>query len=634
MGKIGDLFVRLGLKSDGFKKGMNDAKKETEGFGSKLSKIKGVAIAAWAAIGTAVVKFTKDVITSTNRTGDAWDSFIAQSKAGWNTFLQTVSSWNWDGWTGKIKEATRAAKNLQSVLDAEFEVSNSIKLQKAAMADELAELEILARNVSKPYEERAKAAKKYLEMVKPLYKQEEDLANRLLDVHQERWIAGTGLTDNEQTKADLTRFLVDYGKNKELSDNIAKYLELENERELGWGSILNNRGRANKKAVQIAEGKSNQHIQLQQWLKQYGQQNGYENFIGELANAYENMRGDADTKPLVDALIRAGEAKAAYDRETKRMQQALNQAENAENESEKQRLIDEVNKYTEMLGQAQMALEMGFGGENAELNESINKIIARIEEARKKLAELGVESKATIDSEVEPTVEEVKPKQPESVESIVGRYSLIPKALEDILQTAFDEIDNFDDSFADVKLEVPEIKTKALDKGLQDIQKNAEKYRAEMEKIAEYNKMLEDTIISSTANGMQALTDLIIGVEGADMKNVLAAFIAPFGDTLKQMGSMIMAEGIAMEAFKKSFTNPYAAIAAGATLIAVGAAVSSGLQKLTANPASGGTTASAGSASTSETQNYESTLTIEVTGKISGSDILISGQKTQNKWDR
>ena len=36
------------------------------------------------------------------------------------------------------------------------------------------------------------------------------------------------------------------------------------------------------------------------------------------------MRGDADTKPLVDAMIAAGEAAGAFDRETKRMQSALN----------------------------------------------------------------------------------------------------------------------------------------------------------------------------------------------------------------------------------------------------------------------------------------------------------------------
>jgi hypothetical protein len=61
--------------------------------------------------------------------------------------------------------------------------------------------------------------------------------------------------------------------------------------------------------------------------------------------------------------------------------------------------------------------------------------------------------------------------------------------------------------------------------------------------------------------------------------------------------------------------------------------VSSGLQALTANP-TGGTTASSGGSASMAAQNYESTLTIEVTGKISGSDIIISGQKTQNKWNR
>jgi hypothetical protein len=79
------------------------------------------------------------------------------------------------------------------------------------------------------------------------------------------------------------------------------------------------------------------------------------------------------------------------------------------------------------------------------------------------------------------------------------------------------------------------------------------------------------------SNGLQAITDMMFGLEGADMKNALAAFIAPLGDTMKQMGAMIMSEGIAMAAFKKSFANPYAAIAAGAALIAVGSAVSSGL---------------------------------------------------------
>ena len=126
----------------------------------------------------------------------------------------------------------------------------------------------------------------------------------------------------------------------------------------------------------------------------------------------------------------------------------------------------------------------------------------------------------------------------------------------------------------------------------------------------------------------------MFGVGEADMKQVLAAFLAPFGDTMKQMGSMIMAEGIAMEAFKKSFTNPVTAIAAGAALMAIGSAVSSGLQALTANPTGGGTTAYAGSSTMNSPHNYESTLTVEVQGKISGNDIVISGKKTTASKNR
>jgi hypothetical protein len=183
----------------------------------------------------------------------------------------------------------------------------------------------------------------------------------------------------------------------------------------------------------------------------------------------------------------------------------------------------------------------------------------------------------------------------------------------------------------------PTVDTTELEAAMAKAQAVYAEYQRQMALTQEMNYMLEDSIVASMSNGLQALMDVAAGVEGADMKNVLAAFIAPLGDTMKQMGAMIMAEGVAMEAFKKSFKNPYAAIAAGAALMAIGSVVSAGLQRLTANPMGGGSGASyggAGSYGSSELANYENTLTIEVTGKISGSDIVISGNKTNNKWNR
>ena len=92
-----------------------------------------------------------------------------------------------------------------------------------------------------------------------------------------------------------------------------------------------------------------------------------------------------------------------------------------------------------------------------------------------------------------------------------------------------------------------------------------------------------------------------------------------------------------MEACKKALEslNGYAAIAAGVALIAVGAAAKSGLSALAKGGTSTTTTSGyGGSAGSASTQNIETEMTIHVEGRISGSDIVLAGQKTVNAWNR
>ena len=544
MGKISDIWVRLGLKKEGFDKGMNDAEKKAEGFGGTLSKVKAGALAVWAAIGASVVAFGKKMIETTNSVGDAWGRFTAQAKAGWDTFVQSLSAMNWTDFIGRFREATQAAKELQNALDAEFEISNSIKLQKAAMAEELNALEILARNSAKPYEERAKAAQAYLDKVRPLYEQEKDLANMLLDAQQGKWLAGSGLTDSQQTRDDLTKFLVDYGKtNNGIANAIGRMRELQEQYDMAI-SVRMRTGDYTSPNKVIDEYRA-----LREFVRGFGSQNGYQTDIYKLAQVYESLRGDKDTQPLVDALIRAGQAAGAFDRETKRMQMALNTA------------------------------------------------TAALESAAGSMGETATQAE----------------RQDLSLPVMTSVKDVAQSMMPDLM--AHDWLER--------------------QKGMyQEAVENQAQWIAIMEEGA---KALEDTLIDSMAGGLQAITDMMMGLQGADAKGVLAAFMAPFGNFAKQMGAMIVSYGLSMEAFKNAFAVPEVAIAAGAGLMAIGAAISSGAQRLSQGSLGGGATSSysGGSPSASATaQNYKSEQVIYVKGKISGSDIVIAGDNQRNKWNR
>jgi hypothetical protein len=534
MGKISDIWVRLGLKKDDFDKGMDDAAKKTEGVGASFGKMKAAALAVWAAIGAAVTKFAKDLIASTNKMGDAWAVFTSQSKAAWETFLSAVSSWDFSNFFGRLKEATMEAAEFAKAMDAAFEINNSIALQRAAMSKELAALRVVMQDATRPFDERIKAGQEYLNKISPIYDQIVAEAKRMEDAHLGNWLKGSGLGDTEEVRADLRKFLVDLGKIPGIYDQLA---------ELQKYSDAAGRVKAGSVEAKVLGDKRDEIRAAVEAMIE-----GYNTDILDLFRVYNDMRGDKDTAPLVQAMIDAFNATAAKDNETREIQSVV----------------------------------------NGLINQQTTKAIA---DAAKQIK------------------------------------------LEDVVGELIDSVEDDLKGIEDIELEAPEIDLSAFDAAEDRLAAFVDQWRIEQEKLAQMNQMIEDSIVTSMHNGLQAITDMMFGLEGADMKNALAAFIAPLGDTMKQMGAMIMSEGIAMTAFKKSFTNPAAAIAAGAALMAIGSAVSSGLQRLTANPG-GGTGYSSGSSASAGVQNYESEMTIYVEGRISGNDIVLSGNKTLNKWRR
>ncbi len=153
--------------------------------------------------------------------------------------------------------------------------------------------------------------------------------------------------------------------------------------------------------------------------------------------------------------------------------------------------------------------------------------------------------------------------------------------------------------------------------------------------IGEY---LGRAFAESVSGSFQVLTDALAGVSDFDTSKLVSALLQPFADMAKQMGEYMITTGTAILVTEKyAISNPYAMIAAGVALTALGSALSSGLQAISSSLGSSGSassSASAGSSTSTTDSNISTEMTIYVKGKISGKDILISGDNAKKYYGR
>lgn len=122
-----------------------------------------------------------------------------------------------------------------------------------------------------------------------------------------------------------------------------------------------------------------------------------------------------------------------------------------------------------------------------------------------------------------------------------------------------------------------------------------------------------------------AFASMIEGLVSGDLniKDIFGNLLEFLGTTLKQIGKALIAYGTAMEAFKKTFKSPWAAIAAGAALVAAGTVLTNLVNK--ASSASGAS--SAGSTYAAATVGGGSTLNLAGAPVYSGTaqEIRVTG---------
>jgi hypothetical protein len=122
--------------------------------------------------------------------------------------------------------------------------------------------------------------------------------------------------------------------------------------------------------------------------------------------------------------------------------------------------------------------------------------------------------------------------------------------------------------------------------------------------ITDEAKALNDALSQLAAEGITALaTSLGELIGGANSEDVLENFIGKIAGLLKGFGSMLIAYGTSIEIMKSA--NGYAMIAAGAALVAIGAAMSTQQGKITGAAGGSGSYGSYGGGTFGAGSNYD-----------------------------
>lgn len=555
MGKIGDLWVKLKLKSDEYKKGLDEAQGKTRSFSDKIKSLSVTAKAIWGAIGISAAKLAGDFIKSSQTIGDAWDKTMTRLTTKWQAVLaefnrslagsgtESIGQQLARGFMGPIwgtlfgpnsKRAGLAGKSLSEAKDTMTEIEYAFRLTMAQSGPKLHELYLKMMNTALSASEREAAAKDYRKEVEDIYAPRVKGIKDVMDKTAQQYLAIGGISPDKYSTDKVLELIKMMGSDpakveREYSDFFAGYQSIGDDIS---GNLVN-----------TMEAYYNATNEMNDILKR----------ADRTAQSMENTGLDDIIKKLGDAKDGMSDFRA----------QVAEEAEVMAADEEFQKISDPLEEFERTHDEA----------------------LSNMTEKQRTFAELAQES-----------------------------YEKAARAAYNYAQQEQESMDAAQD---------------AADTAMANLEDR-------MQKAEELNNMLSDSIASSIYDSTQAFSDMLFGLDDADASAVLGALLQPFANMAKQLGEMLIVEGMGIAAFKESMKslNPAVAIAAGAALVALGAALSSGIQALGRSGGSSAMSSSTGSSASTTNENISTEMTIYVKGKISGKDILISGDNARSYYGR
>lgn len=548
MGKIGDLWVKLKLKSDEYKKGLDEAKGKTRTFSDGLKSMSNMAVAIWAAIGAAATKMALDFIKSSQTIGDAWDIAMTQISTRLNQIRSEFNRsfaehgffkgfWKafWDDSGGE--DALDVGKAMSMAQDAMTEIEYAFRINMAQTKPKLHELYLKMMNSALSATDREAAATDYRKQVENIYKPRVAGLKDIMDKTVQQYLVIAGMD-----------------KNRYSTDKTIELIKMM--------------------------GSQPEKVEAQ-----------YNDFF----KGYQSV-GDKISGNLVNTM-------EAYYNATNEMNDMLKRADRTAQSMEKTGLDDLIKK----LG----GKSDGMADFRAQVAEEAEAIAA--DDAFQKAADPLLEFENT-HSEV------------------LDRLNHKQQVFADLVQDSYAQAARAAYEYAQQEQESMDLANEAAETAMEGLQR--------LEDMSvDIGDYLGNAFAASVSDSFQTLTDALTGVSDFDAGTLVSALLEPFANMAKQLGEFMMSTGTAILIAKKfAFTNPGAMIAAGAALTVLGAALSSGIQAISNSLGSGGdastSSASAGSSTSSIDSNISTEMTIYVKGKLSGKDIVISGDNARNYYGR
>lgn len=646
MSKIGDLFVRLGLKKDEFSKGMKEAKRESSSFVDTLKSIgsKGkLAFAAVAAAITGVVAAVRNLAKQNQTLGDAWNRMSAGMAASWDTFKTAVASMDFSHLLRDMREANRLARDLYDAQDALGEIGTSYNISLAKQLKTINELKVQLRDANLSDEARLEAGKKLLAIYEKLESNPTrglgNVSDKTLDqMAQKLGFQTKGVTDDvlKATRKEVEQF----------------FIWLGTEAGESWNKAY---AKASHNAYDM------QFVDFQ--ARQAGLSKNYQNMLKN----YQSHVGEKDRLKMEQAVTAYYEQQAKYSGETMRIQTQMNTIRASNNRDAAgggggstgdndaaalERIKEGTMSQAELLQKRydeQLAMLQKHGEDTTALTQKFQQDLVAAMSNKANEGDL-------LEKVLMPT--ELVQKHYDELLAIFNKYGLDTAALtskfigqmaeaqaqeEAEMQAEEDALNEWSNTWLEEFEKLNGLTTDPLQNELHELTERTmaevEMQEKQLEKAKEMQAMFQDAVVTGFSDACQELMDQLFGLEEFNPGAVLKALLDPLCKMAITAGEIIMLEGIATVAAKDALLSfgwtGYGAIAAGAALMAAGAAASAGLAALAKN---GGTATSSstyqGGGGAASTQTIKTELEVVVTGRISGRDLVLSGQRTVSENNR